>query len=164
MVEAVGRFLLLTASIVFFSSCSYVASCNSYVMSYFITPEPPETATTFEIKTTEATNDHTPVYLMIKTAEFSQFLLDDYQEIAAVIDQTDDESCLASVCLIPGGTKILKIELPPEKSIAIYVLFTDPGPGWKSLIQTEHSFKRVEVLLGEHEIEFVKVMCDAEVD
>ena len=134
--------------------CDYVVSCVSYIDYFF----PPDTAVTFEIKTSAACNDLTPVYFLIKATDFSHFLMVDYQQIATEVAHPEEEpTYLASLCLLPGTTKTIKLEVPEDKAIAFYALFTQPENGWKHLINTEECFTKVEVLLGQHEIESVKI-------
>lgn len=134
--------------IVLFCIC---CQCEAGFTDFFVSK-----TKTLRVETTSTTNDRTPVYLLVKATDFSHFLLDDYQTIAALVAKPDEEGYLASLCLIPGTTKTLTIE-ETEQPIAFYALFTKPSEGWKYLLNTEESFKKIEVVLGEHEIKSVKV-------
>jgi predicted component of type VI protein secretion system len=146
--------LLILSSCSTLSTCSStIVSYSSAVMDYFSSP-----LKTFQINTTSQTNDGTPVYLLIKSADFSHFLLEDYQTIVALmVHPNEDPDFLASFCLIPGTSKTVELEPPIDKGIAFYALYTSPGSNWKYLINTEEDFKKIEVQLGQNEIESVRL-------
>lgn len=83
--------------------------------------------------------------------------MDDYKQIAAKLTHPEEEpSYLISLCLLPGTTKTIELKIPEEKPIAFYALFTNPGDGWKMILNTEVDYKKVVVILGEHEIQSVR--------
>lgn len=106
-----------------------------------------------QIETTKRSNSATPLYILVKTTHFASFLLDSYQNIAMEVGSAEeDPSCLACLCLLPGETKILKLKLPKEEPIAFYGIFTNPRSNWKTMIQPQKDFRRINVLIGEQEI------------
>jgi predicted component of type VI protein secretion system len=113
----------------------------------------PETVT-FQIKTTEKTNQGIPLYALVKSTDFSHFLSDDYRKIAhqKMIAEADPTCHLA--CLIPGETKTIRVEKKDDKPIAIYFIFTQPGEEWKYMIN-EEKVQHAKILLGEKEIKAI---------
>lgn len=145
------------------SCCSPMTECYSYCSDlYFYVSEFPffseadYNVLTLQFVTNKSTNHGTPFYILVKSSEFAQFLKEDYQTIANLVAQpVEDPSHLASMCVIPGTTKTIKIKTPKEKSSAIYCLFTNPGEVWKYMIDHEEGSQKIRMELGEHEIKSI---------
>lgn len=136
------------------SSCSplYDYTCGP-VVDYFSSD-----AQTFHITTYPKTNDRSPVYFLIKSTDFAHFIVDDYAAIVAAMGSpSEDPDIIATFCLIPGTKTTFEFKVPPDKGLAFYALYTTPKEDWKYLINTKQSYKTVNVILGEHEIESVTV-------
>lgn len=116
--------------------------------------------TTVQIKTTSASNCGAPLYVLVKSTDFSSFLIDDYQKIANMVTYPNEEdtSCLEIFCLVPGSTKTLRLEIPEDESIAVYCLFTEPGAGWKRIFDQFDGCRNIKIVLGEHDIQSVEMM------
>lgn len=118
--------------------------------------KPEVVKTTLQIRTDENTNLGTPFYAVIKSIDYSQFLLDDYQKIATeAMTGKDDPAKLNAVCFIPGETKMIEVENKDNKPVAVYFIFTHPGEEWKYLTD-ESEGRNVKILLGESEIKSVR--------
>jgi predicted component of type VI protein secretion system len=118
--------------------------------------KPDAVKTTLQIRTNENTNQGTPFYAVIKSIDYSQFLLDDYQKIATeAMAGKDDPTKLNAVCFIPGETKMIEVENKDNKPVAVYFIFTHPGEEWKYLTD-ESEGHNVKILLGESEIKSVR--------
>ncbi|MGH2613420.1 MAG: hypothetical protein ACRDFB_10300, partial [Rhabdochlamydiaceae bacterium] len=114
-----------------------------------------EDTTTFQIKTTESTNQGIPFYVVIKSTTLPQFLSDDYQKVATqTMLSTPDPANLMTLCFIPGTTQTLQVKNPEHKPLAIYCIFTHPGEEWKYLVNEEKP-QKVKILLGENEIKSI---------
>ena len=118
--------------------------------------KPEAVKTTLQIRTSPDTNDGTPFYAVIKSTDYSQFLLDDYQKIASeAMTGKDDPTKLNAPCFIPGETKTIEVESKDNKPVAIYFIFTHPGEEWKYLTD-EGEGHNVKILLGENQIKSVR--------
>ncbi len=136
-----------------FFSCS---SCSC--VSYFFGSEEKEREITLNVKTAESTNDHAPLYLLIRETDFPHYLMEGYQQIAADVSLPDEEAPpLATLCLFPGTTQTVILKPLENKAIAFYALFTKPGQEWKSILNTRQEYTEVDVVLGEHEIESIHI-------
>lgn len=135
-----------------------------YLMLFFVTlltscmQEKKDDEVTFLIKTTKATNQGTPLYVVVKETNMAEFLTQDYHEIAAQSFWKEEEStAVIKKVLVPGSTN--KISLPSpgkEKSIGVYFLFTNPGECWKYILNKPKA-EKVKILLGEREYKSVNV-------
>jgi hypothetical protein len=120
------------------------------------TPKVQTTTTTLQIKTNERTNQGTPFYAVIKSTNYSSFLVDDYQKIATeTMLGKEDEGLLNTTYFIPGETKTIQVETTEDKPVAVYFIFTHPGEEWKYLTD-EKEGQKVKILLGENEIKSVR--------
>ena len=129
------------------SHIPYVASCFDYETKIIV------------MHTTPATNEGTPFYVLIQATDYADFLTDDYPKILEkVAAPVKEPSCLAAFCMIPGLDKTIKIKPSKDKSIAFYVLFTQPKEPWKSIINPVQGFKTVNLHLGEHKITLTEVV------
>ncbi len=118
--------------------------------------KPVATKTVLQIRTSEETNQGTPFYVVVKSADYSQFLTDDYRKIATEAMVGDkDPSQLNATCFIPGETKTIEVENKDDKPVGVYFIFTHPGEEWKYLTD-EKEGRKVKFLLGENEIKSVR--------
>lgn len=99
-------------------------------------PPKPEMIT-FHFKPDDTTNDGQPVYVVIRTVNKKQFLIEDYDEIAnAVYADPPDKNLLAWHTLLPGKKEKIQVEKPEDAAIGVYALFTKPGENWKVMLKT----------------------------
>lgn len=113
---------------------------------------------TFLIKTAKKTNHGTPLYVVLQETTMTQFLMQDYHEIAAQSfwNESDHPNLLKKV-LIPDSTNKIVIPAPAkDKSLGVYFLFTNPGESWKYILNKPKA-EKVKILLGEREYKSVNV-------
>ncbi len=112
---------------------------------------------TVQIRTTNATNRGTPLYVVVKETTMSDFLMDDYHQIATQsFWKEDEDNYLLKKMVVPGRTDKFLIEATDNNSLGIYFIFTNPGECWKYFIDKPAS-KKVKVLLGKDEYEAINV-------
>ncbi len=112
---------------------------------------------TFLIKTTKATNQGTPLYVVIKETTMAQFLTQDYHQIATQSFWKEDQSALVKKVLVPGSVSKITLPIPEkDKSLGVYFLFTNPGECWKYILNKPKA-EKVKVLLGEREYKSINV-------
>lgn len=153
MLNRLANWVLIVFVAIAFSGCSYISQCSpllSYIPSLdFSGPN----LTTIEIQTTKSTNNGTPFYVLVKSTDFPNFLIDDYHKIAALVaNPPADQTCFATACIVPGINQKVNIETPADKSVAVYCLFTNPGEGWKHIFELEGECQTIKIVLGENEI------------
>lgn len=118
-----------------------------------------EDVVTFQVRTTDKSNQGTPFYMIVKETSMTDFLMHDYNEIAKSLSQEkeDDPSCYVKECLHPGRTKKITVKpASPDKSLGVYFLFTHPKESWKCIINDPKS-QNVKILLGENECQAVNI-------
>lgn len=153
MLNKLANWVSLVFIALAFNGCSYLSQCApllSYIPSLdFSGPN----LTTIEIQTTKSTNYGTPFYVLVKSTDFPNFLIDDYHKIASLVaNPSDDQTCFSTICIVPGINQTVKIETPENKSLAVYCLFTNPGEGWKHIFELEGECQTIKIVLGENEI------------
>lgn len=85
-----------------------------------------------------------PLYAVVRTVAFKDFVEDQYQDIAALVVEPD-ETVLASFVVFPGRSREVTID-KPEGTVAVYCLFTAAtGTSWKRLYDAPEV---IEVLAG----------------
>jgi len=141
---------LLAKSVMFILSRLLVLSLIPILCSFWPFSNDGQ-STLLRINTTEATNKGVPFYLYIKEVEKGEFLKHDYQNIVhEAFPFSEDTPDIQPYVIFPG--KCYDIRVPRkqrEKSLGIYVLYTEPGDDWKLLANGSN---RVTVFLGDSEI------------
>lgn len=75
--------------------------------------------------------------MMIRNVKERQFLDEGYASVAGkAFPSTDDPSLLAARAIYPGRKQMVKVKGPEKDQVAIYVMFSDPGSNWRSLLET----------------------------
>lgn len=165
MMKLVNHLLLSFALLSLFCSCSTVGDYYGqatefyqYISDFPYFSECETDTLTVQIETTRRTNGGSPFYVMLKGTDFAGFLRDEYQGIADSISFPDEKQTnLATVCMIPGTTRTVKVKKEKDQSVAIYCLFTYPGEIWKHILDNEEGPQKVKFILGESEIKMIKV-------
>lgn len=167
MLNKAKKLIPLLLCALLFSGCSHISNGWSkvsdgwdYLPDFYYFSDSPQ-KTTVQVKTTSSSNCGAPLYVLIKTTDFSNFLVDDYQKIAQMVTfppEDEDPSCFQIFCMVPGSTKTLRFVIPEEESIAIYCLFTNPGPCWKRIFDQQLDCRNIKITLGEYEIQSVEMM------
>ena len=100
------------------------------------TPEPPPPMTFYVNPGLEANDGHL-VYMVVRSVNQKQFIDETYAQVAAkVFPLTDDPTLLGVHPISPGEKKEIEMTGPAKGPVAVYFMFTDPGPYWKTLLNT----------------------------
>lgn len=100
------------------------------------TPEPPPPITFYVNPGLEANDGHL-VYMVVRSVNEKQFIDETYAQVAAkVFPLTDDSTLLGVHPINPGEKKEIEMTGPAKGPVAIYFMFTNPGPYWKTLLNT----------------------------
>lgn len=166
MIDRLKSMMFLLMGLLTFSGCSYVdkgwttvSDGWDYLPDFYYFSDSPQ-KTTVQVKTNISSNCGAPLYVLVKTTDFSSFLFDDYQKIVQMVANPNEEENpgVQVFCLVPGSSKTLRIEVPEGESIAVYCLFTEPGPGWKRIFDQQADCRNIKIFLGEHEIQSIELM------
>ena len=96
-------------------------------------PEKPEID--FYVDAARQSNDGRIVYMMARAVNEKQFLDETYGVIAGkAFPKTDDPLLLKIEPIYPGTKKLVHVTGPEKGYVAIYFMFTDPGKGWRSIL------------------------------
>lgn len=99
-------------------------------------PEPPKPMT-FYVDSGYESNDGHLVYMVIRSVNEKQFIDETYPMVASkVFPLTDDPALLGVHPLKPGEKRSIEVSSPAKGPVAVYFMFTDPGPYWKTLLNT----------------------------
>ena len=111
------------------------------------------------VKSLKETNGGKPFYVLARGADAVEYSTDDYQTIVTkALQAQEDDSVLERKKITPGQTDPFYVELPENKKLAIYFLFTNPDGPWKHPIEWEGRFSPgVLFKLGENKIETVEI-------
>ncbi len=100
------------------------------------TPDPPPPLAFYVNPSFEANDGHL-VYMVVRSVNEKQFIDETYAMVAAkVFPLTEDPTLLGVHPIIPGEKKEIELTGPAKGPVAVYFMFTDPGPFWKTLLQT----------------------------
>lgn len=81
------------------------------------------------------TNSGRPVYVLVRTVNENEFLTDSYRRISGLVyPNSGDPSVLKVLLVWPNRAQNVEVEVPKEKSVGIYCIFTKPGDQWKLLL------------------------------
>mgnify|MGYP006272787227 CR=1 FL=1 len=117
---------MLTRLLILFA---FLSGCSS-------TPEPPPPLTFYVDPGLEANDGHL-VYMVVRSVNQKQFIDETYAQVASkVFPSTEDPTLIGVHPISPGERKEIKLTAPAKGPIAVYFMFTDPGPYWKTLLNT----------------------------
>jgi hypothetical protein len=82
-----------------------------------------------------STNAGRPVYVLVRSVSESEFLTDSYRRISGMVyPNSGDPSVLVVLLIWPNRAQRVKVDVPKDKSIGVYGLFTKPGDQWKLML------------------------------
>jgi len=88
------------------------------------------------IKSSADVNNSRMVYLLIRSVNEKQFIDEGYNLVSdKAFPKTEDPTLLGTHPIFPSETRIVQFMMPPKGNAAVYFLFTEPGPYWKTLLQ-----------------------------
>ncbi len=126
------------------SSCGTVSKVTSLFDS--------QASTKIAVVAEDTSNGGTPFYAVVRAVDKTGFLTDNYQEIAnTTFADHPDQNILNTQVIYPGRKKEILVNLPKDKAIAIYFLFTSPGDRWKAILYSPIP-NRVDIALGTNQI------------
>lgn len=89
----------------------------------------------FEVTADPQTNNNRLFYLVVRSANEKQFMLEGYQDVAQkAFSDPPDAGVLGVFPIIPGTTQNYTVNQPAQGTIALYFLFTQPSLQWKKLL------------------------------
>lgn len=98
-------------------------------------PEPPPPIS-FYVHPAFDINDGRLVYMIVRNVNEKQFLDEEYNSVASkAFPSTDDPALLGRHPILPGENKVVTVNGPAKGTVAIYFLFTDPGPYWRTILE-----------------------------
>jgi predicted component of type VI protein secretion system len=119
-------------------------------------PARPAPAPTFrlDVEARADANRGGPVYVVIRRIDRARFLADEYDSIArGLFAREPDPGVLAKRSVGPGQKA--RIEVPREvgrgEVLAVYALFSAPGPGWR-LAVLDAEVRSMAIVLGRDHI------------
>jgi hypothetical protein len=76
-----------------------------------------------------------PVYVLVRSVSESEFLTDSYRKISSMVyPNSGDPSVLLVLLVWPNREQRVKLEIPKDKAIGVYGMFTKPGDQWKLML------------------------------
>ncbi len=107
----------------------------------------------FSFESEEETNDGRSMYVVIRTVNNKNFMIESYDQIADMVyGDSPDKGFIVSYVILPGKEKNVTISKPEDSAIAVYALFTHPGEKWKTLIKAPFE-KAYDIKLLDNSIE-----------
>ncbi|MCK5798644.1 MAG: hypothetical protein KAI47_15735 [Deltaproteobacteria bacterium] len=89
---------------------------------------------TIYLKSEGQLNGGRPLYVVVRTVDEQSFLADTYGKLAKVVTASPRDADVLKVLLLwPEAKNEVTIEVPTDKAIGLYCLFTHPGNQWKVL-------------------------------
>lgn len=112
-----------------FAAC-LLAGCSSEPTQ---PPLPPPL--TFNVSTQTQTNNGGLFYIVARSVNEKQFMLETYQDIAGkTFADPPDSTVLGVFSIVPGVDQECAITPPAQGSVALYFLLTQPDSQWKQLL------------------------------
>jgi hypothetical protein len=97
-------------------------------------PEPPPPMQ-FDVNAEYPANGGRLFYLLVRSVNEKQFMLDGYQDIAdKAFADPPDPTVLGVFSVVPGTEMEFTVTQPAQGPVALYFLLTQPGPQWKKLL------------------------------
>jgi hypothetical protein len=123
-----------------------LAACSS-------DPKPPPSLV-FDVTANSQTNNGGLFYLVVRSANEKQFMLESYQKVAskAFTDPPDPDG-LGVFSIVPGTKQEYTVSQPARGTIALYFLFTQPGSQWKKLLSMPFEAKYNINLMATSQVE-----------
>lgn len=75
-----------------------------------------------------------PFYVLIRAVSEKEFLTDSYNTVAELVyPNSDDPTVLKVVLIWPSKEQRVEVQVPQEKGVGVYGVYTRPGNPWKVL-------------------------------
>ncbi|QFY41267.1 hypothetical protein F6R98_00430 [Candidatus Methylospira mobilis] len=118
------------------------------------TPPPPFT---LDVSAEYQANGGHLFYFLARAVNEKQFLLDNYQDVAAkVFASPADASVLGVFSMTPGERRQFSVHPPAQGDLALYFLFNEPGTQWKKQLSTPLKNKYSVSIGADNQIKIVE--------
>jgi hypothetical protein len=76
-----------------------------------------------------------PFYVLIRSVTEKEFLTDNYDKVAKMVYPNSEDPSVLKVALVwPDLERKIEVDVPKDKPVGIYCIFTSPGNPWKMLL------------------------------
>lgn len=119
---------------------------------------------TFNFRADAKSNGERPVHIMIREVSKKAFLTETYAEVADIVyAEPRDKSLLAVRVILPGEKDKVTLEImkPDEVNIGVYGMFTEPGKGWRLILETPIE-KKYSIQIRNNNLECENISVSAE--
>lgn len=97
-------------------------------------PKPPPPLA-FEVTANTQVNKGGLFYIVVRSVNEKQFMLDSYQDVAGkAFSDPPDPNRLGVFSIVPGTKQECLVSPPAQGTIALYFLLTEPASQWKKLL------------------------------
>ena len=111
----------------------------------------------FTVRSSEATNNGTPVYFVVRKVDGHTFLAEPYNAVAEkVFQQPVDPSILERKPVFPGQEVVVRLEQVQEGQLGLYFLFSTPEGNWRYPLQQPVP-EEIIIELGKNQISKIQV-------
>ena len=111
----------------------------------------------FTVRSSEATNNGTPVYFVIRKVDGHTFLAEPYNAVAEkVFQQPVDPSILERKPVFPGQEVVVRLDQVQEGQLGLYFLFSTPEGNWRYPLQQPVP-EEIIIELGKNQISKIQV-------
>ena len=119
-------------------------------------PKPPPPMV-FDVTAEYQTNNGHLFYFLVRSSNEKQFMLEDYQDIAGkAFTDPPDPNVLGVFSVVPGTEQEYTVNQPTQGTLALYFLFTKPGPEWKKLLSLPLHDEYMINLKADNHIEIIE--------
>ena len=98
-----------------------------------------------------AANRGTALHVLVRETSKTDYPRVDYEDVASSLLAESDPKTLDWLVVLPGEKREVVLQHAKGTAIAVYFLFTEPGPRWKALV-ADH-VRDVGFLVGRDQIE-----------
>jgi hypothetical protein len=103
------------------------------------------------IETMADANRGTALHVLVRETSKTDYPRVDYEDVASSLLAESDPKTLDWLVVLPGEKREVVLQHAKGTAIAVYFLFTEPGPRWKALV-AEHT-RDVGFLVGRDQIQ-----------
>jgi len=103
------------------------------------------------IETMSDANRGTALHVLVRETSKTDYPRVDYEDVASSLLVESDPKTLDWLVVLPGEKREVVLQHAQGTAIAVYFLFTEPGPRWKALV-ADHA-RDVGFLVGRDQIQ-----------
>ena len=95
----------------------------------------------------ETINEGQPFYLMVQKTTSQDFLLDNYDQVAARVFATPKNPAMVdSRIIFPGQKQTFEVLEPSKDALGLYFMFTKPADPWKIMLSKPYQKTEIQLL------------------